>query len=183
MAIALFGLFWLPPLLGRLGLLTGSSGFRLWSLVGLTVVLGGAVAGVALGRSWRAGFAFALAFPLGLLGPSLLILAGPSLSGREPVLALVGVSVLTFALAFALIGGLATALLGLGGRRVGRATISSGLAGGSGGLLLALRLLAFSGSDDAAFAWFLASATAVCLVSALLCGWMLERVYRPMTRS
>ena len=182
MAIALFGLLWLPPLLGRTGLLAGSSILRLWSLVGLTVALGGGVGGMALGRSWRAGGAFGLSFPLGLLGPFLLISAAPSLSGREPLAALAGVSVSIFALAFGLIGGLGTILLGLDWRRTGRAAAVGALAGVPGGLLLAPCLRAFANPNGGDLPRFLVSATAVCLVSALLCGWTLDRIYRADAR-
>ena len=178
MAIALFGAFWLPPLLGRLGLLAGVSLLGLWSLIGLSVILGGAFAGAALGRSWRAGLAFALSFPLGLLGLVLLILAGSSLSGREPFLALVGVSVLVFSLGFALIGGIGTLLHGLGWRRAARAAGGGALSGLPGALLFAPPLFAFASLDGGALPWFLVSATVGSLVSALLCGWTLARLQR-----
>ena len=177
MGVTTFGLFVLPPILGRASFFVAASGTKPLLTLIVPAIVGGIVAGSSVVPVRRGMVAFALAFPPGLFLPFLLVLNSRTLSGLEfQFIVLLGTP-LTFGLSFGVLGGLATSCLGRGWWLTMRATIVFAGAGTVGGTILGLAtvLLALSDSNATLFIVIIFSAF---LVPAALAGHQLGLLLR-----
>ncbi len=138
MGATTFGLFILPQILGRTSFFLTASGTRLLLTLIVSAIVGGIVAGSSIVPIRRGIVAFALAFPLGLFFPFLLVLNARTLSGLEPPFVVLLGTQLTFGLSFGVLGGLATSCLGRGWSLTVRAAIVFAGSGTVGGTILGL---------------------------------------------
>lgn len=176
MALPLVGLFLLVPALGAAGVFTGGSVMRPLVVMAALAMVGGALAGGALRQGWRGRLAFAGAFPLGACVPLLVVMSLQALSGRESLLQLLLAFVVSFALSFGLLGAVGTALLGIGGRVIGRVGVAFTGAGAAGGLVLVGMVTLFPTATNGGTTLMLVIASGVAfLVPPTLGGWWLGR--------
>ena len=137
MLVAMAGPWVLVPVMGATGLFLGTSGLRALATLVALPIIGGAVAGLALGRGWRGSFAFAAAFPVGAALPLFAVTTLHALSGRESAVQLAVWFGGSFSLSFALLGTVGTALVGWPLRVVSRSALAFASAGLVGGIVLA----------------------------------------------
>ena len=175
MGVTALGLFVLPPILGGAAFFVGASGARPLLALIAPAVVGGAIAGASVTPARRGMVAFALAFPLGLVLPFLLVLSTRALSGREPPFVVLTGALLSFGLSFGLLGGLGTACLGRGWWLAARATVAFAGAGTVGGAVLGPATLLLAGPDSNA-ALVMVTTLLAFLVPAALAGRQLGRL-------
>ena len=160
--------------LGAWGFYRGGTMLRPAAVLVVASVAGGVVAGAALGGGVRRRAGLGVAFGATLWIPLFMLTGLPALSGAERLVDLLVGFTPALTVSHALLGALGFALGGGGWRRACQAAAALGVAGGFGGVLLALLVRVSAGSGaTASFAVSVLGGGASCLLPLALAGWWL----------
>ena len=165
----------LLPALGTWDFYRGGTMLRPAAVLVLASVAGGVVAGSALGGGVRRPAGLGVAFGATFWIPLFVVASLSALSGTERFVDLLMGFTPVLAVSHAFLGALGLALGGGGWRRACEAAGVLGVAGGAGGVLLALVVRVSAGSGATSLAVSVLGGGAACLLPLALAGWWLGR--------